>query len=192
MKPLRAFTLIELLVVIAIIGMLSSVILASLNSSRLRARDAAVRQIATQIRTLYAQQFADTGSYTQLKGNGDVSGWFGTSGGCSSGGFSGNYASEMVRLCQSYIATIGTCPSNTCAWLGNTSIAWAGSNPDTVYSSIFYLPGRSQQAGANRFLCVGSSGGVSEVDGAGLTQASGFSNNNDAYMWSESGCYANP
>ena len=47
----KGFTLIELLVVLAIIGILSSVVLSSLNSSRLKANDSAVKTALSGIRT---------------------------------------------------------------------------------------------------------------------------------------------
>ena len=50
MKTNRGFTLIELLVVIAIIGILSSVVLASLNSARDKGADAAAKSNLNGIR----------------------------------------------------------------------------------------------------------------------------------------------
>jgi prepilin-type N-terminal cleavage/methylation domain-containing protein len=56
----RGFTLIELLVVIAIIGILASVVLASLNSARDKGSDAAVKGGLSQIRA-QAELFYDAG-----------------------------------------------------------------------------------------------------------------------------------
>ena len=64
MKFNRGFTLIELLVVIAIIGILSSVVLASLNTARGKGANAAVKSNLNNMRA-QAELFYDTGqTYT--------------------------------------------------------------------------------------------------------------------------------
>lgn len=59
----KGFTLIELLVVIAIISLLTSVILASLKSARLKAQDAKIVSELHQIETSLELYYNDNGKY---------------------------------------------------------------------------------------------------------------------------------
>lgn len=62
-KDSRGFTLIELLVVIAIIGILSAIVLASLNSARVKARDARVKETMHQMRNQAEIYYVTNGDY---------------------------------------------------------------------------------------------------------------------------------
>ena len=59
----RGFTLIELLVVIAIIGILSAVVLASLNTARGKGSDAAIKQDLNSIRNNAEIYYLTNGGY---------------------------------------------------------------------------------------------------------------------------------
>jgi len=76
-KTISGFTLIELLVVIAIIGILSSVVLASLNSARLKARDASRKSTVRQIKTALEMYFNDNNVYPSIGSDGTGYDWNG-------------------------------------------------------------------------------------------------------------------
>jgi len=74
LKKNKGFTLIELLVVVAIIGLLSSIVLASLNSARLKARD--VKRLASfrQIQIALEMYYETNGIYPILQAYTNISG----------------------------------------------------------------------------------------------------------------------
>lgn len=82
LKGTNGFTLIELLVVVAIIGILASVVMASLNSVRAKARDTRRKTDLVQIRTALELYYSTYGTYVVAgSGNGGSgSGWFSYSG----------------------------------------------------------------------------------------------------------------
>lgn len=62
----RGFTLIELLVVIAIIGILSSVVLASLNTARAKGADAAIKSNLANLRAQAELSYDTQGNYDNV------------------------------------------------------------------------------------------------------------------------------
>ncbi len=122
----RGFTLIELLVVIAIIGILSSVVLASLNTARGKGSDAAVKSNLNNIRAqaeIYLDDpTAGAGTYGGV-GTGSVTNagvWTGGTGVCSAG--TGNIRAGVAAAAA---AGGGTGYCNVAA----SGAAWAAAAP---------------------------------------------------------------
>ena len=68
MNKNKGFTLIELLVVIAIIGILASVVLASLNSARTKGSDAAIKSNLANMRAQAAMYYDTNSKYNTTDG----------------------------------------------------------------------------------------------------------------------------
>lgn len=85
----KGFTLIELLVVIAIIGTLSSVVLASLNTAREKARDAHRQSTLKELEKALAIYHLEHNKYP------NTSGWYGDSS-CTAGWFTDRNSTNWI------------------------------------------------------------------------------------------------
>jgi prepilin-type N-terminal cleavage/methylation domain-containing protein/uncharacterized protein (TIGR02145 family) len=107
----RGFTLIELLIVIAIIGVLSTVVLASLNNARAKARDSARISNVKEVQKALAIFHSDNGSYPVSANNGDWAGNGSDYGSLPTSG-SGGY---IPNLAPAYIKELPVDPNQTAA-----------------------------------------------------------------------------
>ena len=112
----KGFTLIEILVVIAIIGILSSIVLASLSSARSKGEDAAIQTTVSNMRVQAELLYSNIGNYGP-----DV-----TLGNCSAATgnsiFGTSTTGSLKNLTADLITKAGAAANTSCVVTGN---AWA-------------------------------------------------------------------
>ena len=146
----RGFTLIELLVVIAIIGILSSTVLASLNTARAKARDASIKAQANQLVSMMELNYQEYGDYCHLQ-----DGWVTQDGGACNTRYAGTYAPKAREICTNIHNNAYDIwgPAGAYRLYSGTSVGCA-----TTYSIMIAL-------NTGKWYCVGSSGRKGEYEG---------------------------
>ncbi len=153
MKTNKGFTLIELLVVIAIIGMLSSIVLASLNSARTKGQDSAIKTNLANARSQAELYYETDGS----NGYGGVCTASNSAGGVRSirtavtaAGAQSGYTAVSGDFLSSKVGntTSVTCHANASAWAAEAPLKSGGmwcvdSTGKSTYEAGTSLPNSS-------------------------------------------------
>jgi prepilin-type N-terminal cleavage/methylation domain-containing protein len=158
----RGFTLIELLVVIAIIGLLSAIVLASLNVARNKGYDSTRESNLRQVQTAIEAYYSDNGVYPLANGNdnanGNGSGNYGLASQCNIGGSVSTANAVITGLVPTYIPALPT---------DLMMVAGAGSPPAGNSCCYEYFVSQNRQNYKYMFAGCPSSGSYSLIAGQG-------------------------
>ncbi len=134
MQQKKGFTLIELLVVIAIIGILTSVVLASLNSARTKGGDAGVKENLSSVRSQAEVYYNDNNNY------GNVTALAPTASSCTAAGVAGTvFADPSVKAAIAQaVSNAGSATSGWCATNANPATAYAVAVPLKSFATTFW------------------------------------------------------
>jgi len=164
----KGFTLIELLVVVAIIGLLSSVVLASLNTARTKGRDTKRISEIRQLQTALEFYYDKNGSYPN-------SGWVRS---CDT-----TWVTSLGVAMKEFLPTMPKDPTNDCAgyaYSGYKNYSYyaagyypAGGKPGQWYMIIFTLENKNLALDATNSStdCVGNIRNYGGQDGYIITVA---------------------
>jgi len=145
----KGFTLIELLVVIAIIGLLATIVMVSLNTARVKARDTKRKADIKQIATALSLSYDKDGSYTQPE-NMCTDTSYGGFGGCGAAGGTGDWdANSDLRdlITDKFLSALPKDPTNNATYYYSYEPWNAGEGGYTLAGQAYNLCATLEQGG---------------------------------------------